>query len=119
MFILRTVFWLSLVVLILPTDAQQQQELGRKARAAVYQVTTFCDRNPKSCETGYRYWQIFKEKADYGMQLAINLILERSEDSNAPSNWSRSRTNMQSSRDTLRQSDLVPPWRPPYSNQDL
>ena len=107
MFILRTAFWLSLVVLVLPTDARQQEALSAKIMSSVNRVATFCDRNQKTCETGARYWAVFRQKADYGVQLAIGLISEQlrggSDDHAA--------TAQRSSGGTLRQDDLAPRWR--------
>lgn len=111
MFILKTIFWLSLVVLVLPTDASQQQEFGRKARAAVYHIATFCDRNARACETGSHYWQIFKNKADYGLQLAFDLIVQRPELRDADSGRTRRNAAGRYDRGNLRSNDLVPAWR--------
>ena len=107
MFILRTVFWLSLVVLILPTDARQQEMMTTRVVSSVQHLSTFCDRNIKTCETGARYWGIFRQKADYGLQLALSLIAKQfsGADDDTTSPLQRSSTG------TLRPTDLAPAWR--------
>ena len=107
MFIVRTVFWLSLVVLILPTDARQQELMTSKVISTVQHITTFCDRNEKICENGAHYWGVFRQKADYGFQLAISLVTERLSGEETDSKA----TLQRSSNSTLRPADLSPAWR--------
>ncbi len=107
MFILRAVFWLSLLVLVLPTDARQQQALTSKIMSSVTHISTFCDRNAKACETGARYWGVFRQKADYGFQLAAKLISEQITGERAPS----PSAYQSPSNNTLRRNDLAPQWR--------
>ena len=47
MFFIKLAFWLGVIVLLMPTDAQQQARLYTTATAAVERATTFCDRNAK------------------------------------------------------------------------
>ena len=44
LFLIRTAFWLMIIVLLLPTDEQQRNEVYGTAQAAVHDVATFCDR---------------------------------------------------------------------------
>lgn len=130
MFILRTLFWLSLVVLVLPTDAGQQERFGKNLNAARQYAFSFCDRNAATCETGARYWQLFKKKADYGLQLAIGLIIGAPESSEEPAEMAAARNarpsrhldypqrrSLMPSRDTLRRDDRAAPWRGPYTSR--
>lgn len=107
MFILRTVFWLSLIVAILPTDARQQQQMTSKVVSAVQHASTFCDRNEKVCESGARYWKIFRQKADYGFELVVALI-SRQLSGNTENPGARVQRSLSN---TLRPSDLRSPWR--------
>ncbi len=107
MFILRTAFWLSLAVLVLPTDARQQQALTSKIMDTVHHVSTFCDRNEKACKTGTRYWGVFRQKADYGFQLAVKLISEQLSGPRADVDAAYQRP----ASSTLRSDDLTPQWR--------
>ena len=52
MFLIRTVFWLVILVLLLPTNERQQSEVYGTAQAAVKDVSGFCERNPSVCATG-------------------------------------------------------------------
>ena len=52
MFLIRSAFWLMIIVLLLPTDEGQQSEVYGTAEAAVKDVANFCDRNPETCTTG-------------------------------------------------------------------
>ena len=108
MFIVRTVFWLSLVVLILPTDARQQQQLTSKLVSTVHHMSSFCDRNASACETGARYWDLFTQKADYGFQLAVSVISNQFGGNTAPMNNGDGKG---ASAGTLQPQDLAPAWR--------
>ena len=52
MFFVKLAFWLGVVVLLLPSDEQQQARLYGNATTAVERVTTFCDRNARTCTMG-------------------------------------------------------------------
>lgn len=83
MFLLRTIFWLSVVVLLLPADepnktspedvaappAVSAVEAIEAARYTVHDLTGFCDRNPDVCRTGGKALEQFKEKAKHGARL--------------------------------------------------
>ena len=43
--LIRTALWLSVVVLMLPTDGQQQEKLYKTAADAATHAATFCERN--------------------------------------------------------------------------
>ncbi len=74
MFLIRTAFWIGLVVLLLPTDQQQQEHLAGFARQKIVWAMTFCDREPVSCERAGEVWALFLTKAEFGAKLAIELI---------------------------------------------
>jgi len=77
MFLIRAAFWIGLVVLLLPTDANQQARLYGAAAATVERVTTFCDRNSRTCEVGSEVWAAFLKKAEFGARMAFELITSR------------------------------------------
>lgn len=77
MFLIRTAFWLSLVVLLLPTDARQQERLYQSASAAVQHATTFCERNAELCARGAEHWATFRQKLDFGARMAMDIASER------------------------------------------
>ena len=77
MFLLRTAFWLSVVVLLLPADTGSGDKAPRvtafeamiAARAAVNDLSQFCDRNPDVCETSGTAFHVFADKVRYGAKM--------------------------------------------------
>ena len=74
LFLIRTAFWLIIIVLLLPTDAQQRSEVYGTAQAAVNDVVTFCDRNPETCAKGKDAFGVFVQKAQFGARMLIDMI---------------------------------------------
>lgn len=105
MFLIRTAFWLALVVLLLPSDKEQQAKLYSTAREAVHRVATFCDRNGPLCEQGARHWAAFQTKLEFGSRLAIDLVSEKL--TGVPTSGPQQAVD----RGTLTPSDKNPPWR--------
>jgi uncharacterized protein DUF5330 len=77
MFLIRTAFWLMILVLLLPTDQQQQSEVYGTAQAAVKDVSGFCSRNPGVCNTGKDAFDVFVQKAQFGAELIMGFIREQ------------------------------------------
>jgi hypothetical protein len=118
MFLIRMAFWIGLVVLLLPTDERQQARLYGAATAAVERVTTFCDRNGKTCAAGSDLWASFLKKAEFGARMAFDLVTNRSSggrDEDAPRVEPASAKGKverkPAPRGTLTPADLTPPWR--------
>ena len=124
MFLIRAAFWIGLVVLLLPTDERQQARLYGAATATVERVTTFCDRNARTCEVGADVWAAFVKKAEFGARMAVDLISSggRKEPEAVPTpaparvepQAPRSRPEPRvrpSDRGTLSPTDLTPTWR--------
>lgn len=107
MFIIRTAFWLSLVVLLLPTDARQQERLYQSASAAVQHAATFCDRNKDLCEKGSEHWATFRRKLDFGVRMAMDIASERL----LGTGRTRESVPVQPTSGSLSQEDLQPAWR--------
>jgi len=81
MFIIRTVFWISLLVFLLPIgeDTREQTPEGGTehqslsagdalgaAVSTVQDVAGLCERKPDICEAGSAAWDTFQRKARYG-----------------------------------------------------
>jgi len=81
MYIIRTVFWLSLIVFLLPIgedSPEKAQEGGTEhhslsagealgaAMSTVQDVAGLCERKPDICEAGSAAWDTFQRKARYG-----------------------------------------------------
>ncbi len=82
MSLLRTAFWLSIVILLLPTgrDNKTQNEADKvsinqavsAANETASDMAGFCERNPAVCTTGKNAVKLFADKAKYG----ANMIFE-------------------------------------------
>ena len=87
MFIFRVVFWLSLVVLILPVDKEKldttvSQSISTGdalsiAGGALSDLSGFCARNPDVCIQGQEAFVAFSVKAKYVSALAYSYINEQ------------------------------------------
>ena len=125
MFLLRTIFWLVVLVLLLPTNEQQQSQVYGTAEAAVKDVATFCDRNPETCTTGKNAFDVLVHKAEFGARILMGFIMDKSGlggdatassgaarsasvSGMAPASWSRG-----SSQDTLSPEDREAAWGGP------
>jgi len=125
LFLIRTAFWLMIIVLLLPTDAQQRSEVYGTAQAAVNDVATFCDRNPETCARGKDAFGVLVQKAQFGARMLMDLINGRTgaEDQNSPSQDAHSpeasalfapaRFDMSASQDTLNPEDREEAWSGP------
>ena len=74
MFLIRTVFWLVILVLLLPTNDRQQSEVYGTAQAAVKDVSGFCERNPSVCATGKDAFAVFMHKARFGAEMLMSFV---------------------------------------------
>jgi hypothetical protein len=106
MYIIRTVFWLSVVVLLIPSGNPEQSDAapaaedqsavstGEAVNAAlstIGDVASLCERQPDVCEVGSAAWDVFQRKAQYG----FNLIYRWTTGSGEPqhtANWDGSAT---------------------------
>jgi hypothetical protein len=123
MFLVRSAFWIAVIIWLIPSDPAKQAEMYRTASYAVHRAATFCDRNASMCESAVVYWGIFKEKASVGAGMLGELINERlagPQPSRAvyePTRRSEPRETPALERprpvsDTLRPSDRALEWRP-------
>ncbi len=138
MFLIRMAFWIIVVILLLPTDRDQQTEVLGTAQAAVKDISGFCTRNPDVCVKGQDYFQIFMAKAEFGANMVMNFVNERTGDDVAvppvyeasgepvivtkpqPQNVLAPATEDEITRklqddpqNTLRPADLAPNWHAP------
>jgi hypothetical protein len=74
MSLLRLAFWLALLVLLLPTDEAQQARLISFATTALERLSTFCDRNARTCDAAAAAWGTFLRKAEFGVRLVGDLL---------------------------------------------
>jgi hypothetical protein len=118
-FLIRTAFWLMIIVLLLPTDETQRSEVYGTAQAAVNDVATFCDRNPDTCARGKDAFAVFVQKAQFGARLLMDLINSGSgaagdpQQSSEVSTFQPAHLGQGGSQDTLSPDDLEDPWSGP------
>ncbi len=121
MFFIRLAFWLGVIVMLLPTDQQQQARVYNTAVSAVERASTFCDRNARTCELGAQAWASFLKKAEFGVRLLGDLITSGArsnepEPSTPPLRQKASLSDPVGTRGTLSAADLQPAWRGPLSD---
>ena len=137
MFLIRSAFWLSLIVLLLPTDPAQQARFFATAEKGVVHVATFCERNGATCVKAGEYWEGFKEKAEFGGRVAWNLAMSYWRGRDEPRQTTAGREPAQETaprrgpplerdfprepvavaRGTLTDKDRAPAWRPGQHRQ--
>ncbi|MEM7303330.1 MAG: DUF5330 domain-containing protein [Pseudomonadota bacterium] len=91
MFVIRTAFWLSLVILCLPAGENQQgagnvgaSEAFLAATGAISDIANMCERNPAVCETGHDVMMSFGRKARNGVQIVSDFLDENITDEEKP-----------------------------------
>lgn len=67
-------FWISLIILLLPSDEKRQAEFYSKAAGALTWTMTFCERNGETCAKGGEFWTSFKAKAEFGGKVLADLV---------------------------------------------
>lgn len=80
MFFVRSIFWLSVVFVLLPVAPEDQHKIESispfeavgAAAAAVRDISGFCGRNPETCETGGKAAVALGYKAKYGAQQLLS-----------------------------------------------
>lgn len=81
-FIIRSVFWLSLVLLLIPfgaggegqKDIVSPVEALLAARGAIQDVTGMCERKPEVCETGRAALHTIGVRAREGARIAYETL---------------------------------------------
>jgi len=123
MFLIRTAFWLSLFILLLPTDEQDQRVVYGNAEAAVSDLRTFCTRNPDVCEASKSAAQTFSLKAKFGAKMLMDFFNEKAGSSTFTPASDRAnrrpsffRRNAQS---TLTAEDMRPSWSIPSDGSGI
>jgi Family of unknown function (DUF5330) len=126
LFLIRTAFWLMIIVLLLPTDDRQRSEVYGTAQAAVNDVAGFCDRNPETCAKGKDAFAVFVQKAEFGARMLMDLIQNKTKSNDeltpsetAPSSETSSMVeptsfDLGASQDTLNSEDREEAWSGPY-----
>ncbi len=101
-------------VALLPSDREHQQQLYQRASSATSWAVTFCDRNATTCEQAAGLWGEFKKKAEFGFELALDMVRDSDAAKNkaAVANPPEGQITTSSIvKNTLTSADLKPEWR--------
>src|SRR5215470_18142154 len=88
-FMLRLVFWLGLVLVLLPRDKTPESEklpqisvsdAVQAATAAVSDMTQFCKRQPQACEVGGQAATVIGARAQDGARKIYQSITDKKAD---------------------------------------
>ena len=127
-FLLRVAFWLSVVLILLPSAPTGRNESGRPsigavealgaAQAAVEDARGFCSRRPEACETGAQAFHAFGQKAQYGTKMLYDFLSEHFAEAPATPRKDREETGsiLRPGRHTLTAEDALPAWRGPEAH---
>lgn len=126
-FLFRVAFWLSVVVVLLPTSPSKQAsqapqlsstEAMSAASAAVADMRQFCARQPDACAVGSQALTAFGHKAQAGAKMLYEFLSdqlgtdEAARGKGAPETTG-STAGATPSQNTLTPADLAPVWRGP------
>jgi hypothetical protein len=126
-FLLRMIFWLGLVLVLLPRDKTPESEklpqIGASeavsaATAAVSDMGQFCKRQPAACEVGGQAATVLGQRAQDGARKLYQIITDKP-DKKTPDHTgsiggpgdAEATLAEAAPRDTLTQSDLAAEWR--------
>lgn len=85
-FLLRTAFWLTLVLVLIPLGSDRESPTSEKvdpvsaylaAQATVSDIGGFCSRNPLACETGSSALTIIGSRARDGARMVYEFLDEQ------------------------------------------
>ncbi len=83
MFLVRTAFWLSVVIVLLPAGSEEEhtgvKAVGAAEALSAAQTTFddfsgFCQRNENACKTGSVALSAFGQKARYGARMVYEYL---------------------------------------------
>jgi len=118
-FLLRVAFWLTVVLVLLPSGGSQKPKESQfgaadavvAATAAVSDMSKICDRQPDACTAGSNAAVAIGQRAQAGARMVYEFITDRIVHSDATP--ARTVPVHPGSQSTLRPDDLEPAWRGP------
>jgi hypothetical protein len=123
MFLLRTAFWIGVVLALLPTFGPKQSapqaagvgatEAVTAASATFADVIQFCNRQPNACAAGVQFASAFGQRAQAGAKMLYEIVgekLAKADGSGADAPGGDTAL----SQTTLTSADLALPWRGPH-----
>lgn len=137
-FLLRVAFWLTVVLVLLPSGGSQQSAKANvgatdavvAASAAVSDMSGFCERQPDACKVGAQAATVLGARAQAGARMVYDFISERAvhgsekggetgsvakvaADGKPQPKLAAAVHTVPASQDTLKDSDLEPAWQGP------
>jgi hypothetical protein len=121
-FLLRVAFWLSIVIMLLPSGQQAATpgpqvgpaEAVSAASAAVSDMRQFCGRQPEACSIGSHAATVFGHKAQAGAKMLYEFLSDKlapAETGSITQPRSKRTDVAEKSQHTLTPADMAPPWR--------
>jgi len=130
-FLIRTAFWLSIVIMLLPTPDSMKSEGGvgatqaiGAASATMSDMKQFCVRQPDACDVGAQALSQFGRKAQASAKWLYEFLGEKlGNEQTASARGSREQTkaaptDVDLSQNTLTASDTSASWRGPVRQAD-
>ena len=121
--LVRMVFWLSVVIALLPVTSSQQETSASQvgaidalsaASAAVSDIRQFCVRQPGACAAGSQTIVQFGHKAETGAKWLYQFLNERkATDQPVTTKGADKPSTGRPSASTLTPTDLAAPWHGP------
>jgi hypothetical protein len=125
-FLLRMVFWLGLVLVLLPRektpDSEKLPQVGASeavsaATAAVSDMSQFCKRQPAACEVGGQAATVIGHRAQEGARKLYQIITDKRapDRTGSISGGENAEASVAEAapRDTLTPDDLLAEWHAP------
>lgn len=124
-FLLRTAFWLSIVLALLPTGSSQPKskeasigaiEAVSAAGAAMSDMSQFCGRQPEACVVGAQAASAFGQRAQAGAKMVYEFLSEKmvpAETGSVTPAKAPGSAGTKASQQTLTPADREPAWRGP------
>jgi hypothetical protein len=126
-FLLKLAFWLTIVILLLPSDRAQQDastpqigtsEAVSAGGAVVADMRQFCARQPDACAVGSQALVEFGHKAQAGAKMLYDFLGEKASHEPARGNLEQVAGARRPSQNTLTPADLALPWRGPQPRRN-
>jgi hypothetical protein len=118
MFLLRTAFWIGVVLALLPTFGPKQSapaagfgatEAVTAASATFGDMIQFCNRQPEACAAGAQFASAFGQRAEAGAKMLYEIVGEKLAKANGGAEAADTTAGL--SQNTLTAADLAPAWR--------
>jgi len=127
-FLLKTAFWLTVVVMLLPANEKRPPsqvgatEAVSAATATMSDMRQFCSRQPDACAVGSQAATTFGQKAQAGAKMLYEFLSDRTAPNETGSVAGKPADRpghaAQPSQHTLTPADIAPTWRGPEPRKD-